>query len=127
MSFSAGVGRWRGSQYFEAGALVPPDDPHQWLEEVEGAKALAWVRERNGECIAAVGDPVETESYKRILAILDSKDKIPHAFRIGTDPSAPYYNFWQVMRPPVPAASPACCHPCDPPSLLLTYVALTSA
>ena len=27
------------------------DDPHLWLEEVQGDKALAWVRERNAETL----------------------------------------------------------------------------
>eukprot|EP01046_Picozoa_sp_COSAG06_P051814 COSAG06_NODE_8546_length_2133_cov_1.625369_1_plen_496_part_10 len=99
---------------------APADDPHFWLEDVLGEKALKRVEELNAACLEAVGDPKESPAYSRIKEILDSKDKIPHAFRIGTDPSAPYYNFWQVMRPPVPAASPACCHPCDPPYRLLS-------
>ena len=26
-----------------------PEDPYQWLEDVSGAKSLAWVKERNTE------------------------------------------------------------------------------
>jgi prolyl oligopeptidase len=80
-------------------APPPADDPHFWLEDVLGEKALKRVEELNAACLEAVGDPKESPAYSRIKEILDSKDKIPHAFRIGTDPSAPYYNFWQVMRP----------------------------
>lgn len=69
-------------------------DPHKWLEEVLGEKPLAWVKERNIECIAAVGEPKDTDTYKRILTILDSKDKIPNLYRIG-GPEGMYYNFWQ--------------------------------
>ena len=69
------------------------NDPHEWLEEVLGEKALAWVKARNADCITAVGDPSATESYRRILGILDSKDKIPAIGRIGND--GWYYNFWQ--------------------------------
>jgi len=43
--------------------------------------------------VTAVGDPAATESYKRILSILDSKDKIPGITRIGND--GWYYNFWR--------------------------------
>jgi prolyl oligopeptidase len=28
------------------------DDPYRWLEDVDGAEALAWVRERNAEATA---------------------------------------------------------------------------
>ena len=38
-----------------------------------------------------LGDPKGTETYNRILAILDSKDKIPHVSKIDGF----YYNFWQ--------------------------------
>ena len=48
-------------------------DPHLWLEDVLGEKPLAWVEEVNKKCIDDVGDPKETESYKRIKDILDSK------------------------------------------------------
>eukprot|EP01043_Picozoa_sp_COSAG02_P065969 COSAG02_NODE_10121_length_2017_cov_1.420751_1_plen_80_part_10 len=53
------------------------------------------MEELNAACLDAVGDPKETPAYSRIKEILDSKEKIPHAYRIGTDPSAPYFNFWQ--------------------------------
>ena len=43
------------------------------------------MRERNDECIKACGDPKELSTYKRILAIYDSKDKIPSVQRIGND------------------------------------------
>ena len=32
-----------------AGTTAEPDDPYRWLEEVQGERALAWVRERNAE------------------------------------------------------------------------------
>jgi len=70
-------------------------DPHKWLEDVLGDKQLEWVRARNADCISALGEPKETETYRRILAILDSKDKIPQAFRIGGKDGQYLYNFWQ--------------------------------
>ena len=73
----------------------PMDDPHHWLEDVLGAEALARVEELNTKCLEAVGDPKDTPTYTRIKEILDSKDKIPSIYRVGTDPSALYYNFWQ--------------------------------
>ena len=54
-------------------AVAAAADPHFWLEDVLGQKQLAWVEQKNKECIDAVGDPKETDSYKRIKDILDSK------------------------------------------------------
>ena len=44
--------------------------------------------------ISAVGDPLTTATYKRILSILDSKDKIPSLYRIGGADGS-FYNYWQ--------------------------------
>jgi len=71
-------------------------DPHAFLEDVLGDESLKWVKEQNDKCIAAVGDPTETDRFKRILSILDSKDKIPSVSQIGTPTkNGMYYNFWQ--------------------------------
>jgi len=59
-----------------AAAAAAVEDPHAWLEDVLGEKPLAWVEEQNKKTLAAIGDPLETETYKRILSILDSKDKV---------------------------------------------------
>lgn len=66
-------------------------DPLEWLEEVQGEAALNWVRQQNARAVTELGNPEGTESYRRILAILDSKEKIPYVSRIGKW----YYNFWQ--------------------------------
>lgn len=75
------------------------DDPHLWLEEIEGDAPLAWCRQQNARVMAAVGNPEESDAYRQILAIADSKEKIPYVGRIGGstgDETAPvYYNFWQ--------------------------------
>merc|ERR1719509_46134 len=73
--------------------LPPLDDPHYWLEDVLGSKALARTQELNAKCLDAVGDPKDTHTYQRIKEALDSKDRIPSIQRIGT--SALYYNFWK--------------------------------
>jgi len=67
------------------------EDPLEWLEEVQGERAMAWVEEQNGHAVAQLGDPTTSEAFKRILAILDSKEKIPYVSRLGQW----YYNFWQ--------------------------------
>lgn len=79
--------------------LRSAEDPHLWLEEIEGEAALEWCKVQNARAVGTVGNPEASESYRKILAIADSKDKIPHVGRIGGrtgDEEAPcYYNFWQ--------------------------------
>jgi hypothetical protein len=54
-------------------------DPHLWLEEIEGEAALAWCRSENERTIAAVGNPEESATYRKILAIADAKDRVARA------------------------------------------------
>ncbi len=69
-----------------------PADPYLWLEEVESPKALAWVKERNATSEKLLSARPEYEPTRAgILKILDSKDKIPYAGRVGEH----FYNFWQ--------------------------------
>ena len=74
-----------------------PDDPYQWLEDVTGEKALAWVRERNAE---STGELTGSEQFqkleRRILEILDSDERIPLIQKIGPY----YYNFWRDAKNP---------------------------
>jgi len=67
-------------------------DTYAWLEEVEGAKPLDWVRTQNAKAEAELA---ATPEFKRlegeIRAILDSDAKIPGVEKIG----AYYYNFWK--------------------------------
>lgn len=80
-------------------AAARTGDPHLWLEEIEGEDALCWCREQNDRVVAAVGDPLKSDAYAKILAIQDSKDKIPYVGRIGgrtgDEAAKVYYNFWQ--------------------------------
>lgn len=41
------------------------DDPYLFLEEVESPESLAFATEANEKCLAALGDPSETQTYKR--------------------------------------------------------------
>lgn len=63
-----------------------------WLEEVEGEKALAWVREQNERSLADLkADPRYAAYEAAALEILTSKERIPYgAVRDGL-----VYNFWQ--------------------------------
>ncbi|MEO9969157.1 MAG: prolyl oligopeptidase family serine peptidase [Hyphomonadaceae bacterium] len=67
-------------------------DPHLWLEEVEGEAALAWVQEQNTRSLDGLtGD----ERYARLeadaLDIVNSTDRIAY----GTIRNGQVYNFWQ--------------------------------
>ena len=80
-----------------ADSAPEPADPHQWLEEVAGERQLEWVKARNAEAVAtlAAGESFKTLE-ERLLAILDSKEKIPYVSKIGDR----YYNFWQDAAHP---------------------------
>jgi prolyl oligopeptidase len=74
------------------GAAPNDNDPFQWLEDVQGEKALAWAKEQNAKSTKVLEALPEYEPiYKRTLEILDSKEKIPMpSFHGGA-----VYNFWK--------------------------------
>lgn len=68
------------------------EDPHLWLEDVEGARALDWVRERNAISQSHFeAQPRFIQLRDDLLAILDSDDRIPYVEKRGEY----YYNFWR--------------------------------
>ncbi|EWC63111.1 Prolyl endopeptidase [Actinokineospora spheciospongiae] len=73
------------------------NDPHLWLEDVTGEQALAWVRERNAEAVAALtgGERFET-TRRRLREVLDADDRIAYPRRRGEH----LYNFWQDAAHP---------------------------
>ncbi len=76
---------------------VATEDPFLWLEEVQGERALAWVRERNAESQAALqASPVYAATRERLIAVLNSKDRIPYVTRRGEW----FYNLWQDETQP---------------------------
>jgi prolyl oligopeptidase len=75
-----------------AGARAMTTDPNLWLEDVEGAKALDWVRAQNAESVKAIAQaPGFTETRDYLRSVLDSDAKIPVVEKIGPY----YYNFWK--------------------------------
>ena len=76
---------------------APDDDPWLWLEEVQGAQALDWVRARNAESRARLEAwPAFAELRQRIREVLDAHDRIPGVTRRGEH----LYNFWQDATQP---------------------------
>ena len=68
------------------------DDPFLWLEEVEGAAALAWVRAENARSLGLLeADPRYAALYAAALAVVTAADRIPYPRFLG-DRLA---NFWQ--------------------------------
>ena len=75
-----------------ANALDPNSDAHLYLEEVEGADALAWVRKQNERTLGVLeGDARFKGYYDAALAISTSKERIPY----GSIRKGYVYNFWQ--------------------------------
>ncbi len=71
-------------------AMTP--DPYAWLEDVEGAKPLEWVKAQNAKTEARLaGTPQFKQMESSIREVLDSDAKIPGVQKIG----AFYYNFWK--------------------------------
>ena len=72
-------------------------DPYLWLENVTGEKALAWVHERNAESAKELaGTPAFTALEANLLAVYDSKERIPLITKEGPY----YYNFWRDAQNP---------------------------
>ncbi|MEM6472349.1 MAG: prolyl oligopeptidase family serine peptidase, partial [Planctomycetota bacterium] len=73
------------------------NDPYLWLEEVEGEKALDWVKARNKKSLAAItSDPSYKQLESELLEILDSDGRIPGVSKTGDY----FYNFWRDAENP---------------------------
>ncbi|HYM72094.1 MAG TPA: prolyl oligopeptidase family serine peptidase [Stellaceae bacterium] len=71
------------------------DDPFLWLEDIEGDRALAWVREQNARTVAALeADPRYQGLYEAALKIVTAQDRIPYPRFLGHALA----NFWQDER-----------------------------
>jgi len=68
------------------------DDPYLWLEDIHGAKQLAWVKEQNAKSLGVLkADADYQKDYDAILAVLDATDRIP----FGALDHQYVFNFWQ--------------------------------
>ena len=72
--------------------LTQEEDPYLWLEEVQGERALAWVKEQNRRSTAELEAAREFAPIRdRALRIYDSQDRIPTPGFRGSLVD----NFWQ--------------------------------
>jgi prolyl oligopeptidase len=68
-------------------------DPYLWLEEVDGARAMEWVRAHNERSLGVLqGDPRYEPLHQAALAIVQSRDRIPGP---GFNHDGTITNFWQ--------------------------------
>jgi prolyl oligopeptidase len=68
------------------------DDPYLWLEEIEGERALAWVREQNARSLAVLeSDARYAQLHADALALATNRDRLP----LGEVREGHLYNFWQ--------------------------------
>jgi prolyl oligopeptidase len=86
---------------FAAGAFaVPPSnlkDDYAWLEDIHGAKPLAWVAQQNARSLGTLkADPRYRKNYDSVLSVLDATDRIPS----GSLDHGFVYNFWQDAANP---------------------------
>ncbi|MER7417192.1 prolyl oligopeptidase family serine peptidase [Micromonospora peucetia] len=71
---------------------VESDDAYLWLEDLDGADAARWVRDRNAETVAALtGGDAFAALRGEIRRVLDAEDRIPYP---GWRGDQFYYNFW---------------------------------
>jgi prolyl oligopeptidase len=75
---------------------TPDDDPYLWLEEIEGAKAVAWADAQTAATREAVMTSAALADRNMLAALLDRPDKLPRISRRG----AHIYNFWQDKQSP---------------------------
>ncbi|WP_255494787.1 prolyl oligopeptidase family serine peptidase [Luteibacter sp. Sphag1AF] len=73
------------------------DDPYLWLDNIDGAKQLDWVKARNAQTASKYAQgPEFTALQGRLLEMLDSDAKIPMVSKIGDH----FYNFWRDKQHP---------------------------
>ena len=78
-------------------AMPDTPDPYLWLEDVQGERALAWVRERNAQSEGLLQAQPSFEALRASLReVLDSREQIPYVARRG----AWFYNFWRDAQNP---------------------------
>ena len=72
-------------------------DAYLWLEDIDGARAMDWVKQRDA---ATVDTYTQSPEFKRLdarlLEVLDSEARIPFVDKLG----GYYYNFWRDKAHP---------------------------
>src|SRR5205814_2200049 len=78
-------------------ATAQEPDPFAWLEEIDGARALAWVRAQNAATAKKLeGQPLYQQLHADALAALNSASRLPVVDQRGQW----LYNFWKDAQHP---------------------------
>jgi prolyl oligopeptidase len=78
-------------------AQAGADDENLWLDDIDGAKPLDWVKARNAETVSKYAESQDFKTLDaRLLEMLDSDAKIPMVSKIGDH----FYNFWRDKQHP---------------------------
>ncbi|WP_293402311.1 prolyl oligopeptidase family serine peptidase [Phenylobacterium sp.] len=78
---------------FPAAALPDPNDPYVYMEEIEGARAMAFAKAENERSLPQLqNDPRYSKLYDDALAIATAKDRITV---VGFAGDGALRNFWQ--------------------------------
>ena len=75
----------------------PTDDAYLWLEDIDGARAMDWVKQQDAQSVARYAQsPAFRQLDARLLEVLDSDARIPFVQKLGEH----YYNFWRDKAHP---------------------------
>src|SRR5882757_5699187 len=67
-------------------------DPYRWLEDVNDARSMSWVRAENAKAVGVLEkDPRFAGMYKAALTMAQAQDRIPNVSFIA----GALYNFWR--------------------------------
>jgi prolyl oligopeptidase len=78
-------------------ASTDATDPYLWLEDIDGDRALDWVRARNAATERKMAtQPLYQELRREALAALDSPSRLPEVEQMGRW----IYNFWKDDKHP---------------------------
>lgn len=70
----------------------PPDDPYLWLEDIEGPRAMEWVKAHNAKSLGSLQrDPRYEKLHADALRIVEATDRIA----VPEIRERTIYNFWQ--------------------------------
>ena len=75
---------------------APDDDPYLWLEEIEGARAVAYAEQQSRLTLQKFGDTRFAADRDTLAAIYDRPDNIPYVTRRGGF----LYNVWKDAKNP---------------------------
>jgi prolyl oligopeptidase len=80
-----------------APTIPTPEDPFLWLEDVQGERALNWVRAQNTKSESVLqAEPGFQARRQAIREVLDSREQIPYVVRRADA----LYNFWRDAEHP---------------------------